>query len=64
MGRQIVAAAMQITESDFNGEALWIHAEPGESGVVRQTSPEGVYTVTWERTGTTTDCFASELALS
>jgi len=64
MGRQIVTAAIQIIEENFMGEALWVHAEPGDSGVVRQTTPDGLYTVTWSRTGTTTDCFVSELALS
>lgn len=58
-----VSAASEIDESDFLAEGeVHIHARRGESGVVRVVDGEWL-TVTWRRTGTTTDCHLSELVV-
>lgn len=55
-----VLAAERITENDFMGRETWVHAQPGEAGIVLLSDGEWL-TVTWDRTGTTTDVHASEV---
>lgn len=55
-----VTASRKITEAGFMGKRVHVHALKGDLGQVRLQ--DGEYsTVTWERTGTTTDCHASEI---
>lgn len=57
-----VQATEDISEPGFMGFELWVHALRGGVGhVMGVGSAEEMFTVTWERTGTTTDCHASEL---
>ena len=62
LGQKVTAAA-QITEQDFNGAPLWIHAEAGDVGevVCLTYDPEWV-DVRFSESGTVTVCHASELA--
>lgn len=55
-----VQAGVEITEPDFLGQALHLHAQRGGIGHVVQMDGEWA-TVTWERTGTTTDCHLEQL---
>ena len=58
-----VKAAERITEEDFNGSDLWVHAEQGDRGtIVSLPSDPEWYDVRFSRTGTLTVCHASELA--
>lgn len=61
----LVQAAEDITEPGFNGQALWTHARRNAVGHVMgmdlDEAGEAWATITWERTGTTTDCHESEL---
>ncbi len=56
-----VKALERLTEAKFMGKAIHVHAEKGDLGRIEGVDGEWL-TVTWERTGTTTDCHASELA--
>ena len=49
---EVVRAVVTITESDFNGAAEWIHARPGDLGIVVDVE-DGV-TVRFQRSGTAT----------
>lgn len=55
-----VIAAEQISEEDFNGAPLWIHADVGEPGQVVGLSGEWL-TIIWAGTRTTIDCHPSEV---
>lgn len=55
-----VLATQEITEPDFMGEIQWTHALAGAVGHVLGVPDPDWVTVTWERTGTTTDCHVSE----
>ncbi len=55
-----VRAAETITEQNFMGRRTWVHARVGELGHVMAIDGEWS-TITWDRSGTTTDCHASEL---
>lgn len=54
-----VAATKRITEAGFLGKREHVHALVGDRGTVQAV--DGAWaTVTWDRTGTTTDCHTSE----
>jgi hypothetical protein len=55
-----VQALTVETEADFRGEAVWTHAKPGYVGHVVGVDGPWI-TVTFERTGTTTDCHVEDL---
>jgi hypothetical protein len=55
-----VQAVEVITEPNFMGELLWQHAHKGAVGHVMGLDGEWL-TVTFEHSGTTTDCHFSEV---
>lgn len=55
-----VQAVDVIKERDFMGERQWIHATPGAIGHVWGLRGNQA-TVTWERTGTTTEVLLEEI---
>lgn len=63
VGSQVVAQN-RITELGLlKRRELHVHAEPGDSGNV-VFAVDDRRTVTWERTGTTSECLLSELGTS
>jgi hypothetical protein len=61
---QQVKAIIRIVEKEFLGQVEFVHALPGDIGLVRgRKHRDGAYNVTWTRTGTTTICFAREVVL-
>ncbi len=55
-----VRAASRITEEEFAGNPLHTHASVGDLGLVQVVDGEWL-TVTWQPSGTTTDCNLSEV---
>lgn len=55
-----VQALTRVTERRFAGKNVHVHAAPGDVGIVHQVDGDWS-TVTFERSGTTTDCHASEI---
>jgi hypothetical protein len=49
-----VRAKVQITESNFNENCLWVHAEPGDTEEVIHTDSDGYHTVRFSKSGTAT----------
>lgn len=57
-----VRAAAVITEEDFNGKAIHVHARIDDLGIIRGIDGEWL-NVTWSPSGTTTECHESEIEL-
>lgn len=54
-----VLALEELSERNFMDKVLHVHAIEGDVGVIQEI--DGLWaTITWERTGTTTDCHFSE----
>lgn len=59
-----VEAVRRITEADFNGRRLHVHAQKGDHGEVLGSGPdEGWWNVAWKQSGTITVCHGDELRL-
>lgn len=56
-----VQAIERITEENFAGKALHVHAETGGVGHVLNVESDGWVNVWFERSGTITICHESEL---
>jgi len=63
-----VVAVRRITEEDAQPnrqaepcEPGWVHAEPGDEGVVMHTSAQGAQTVRFIRSGTAITCYPDEI---
>ncbi len=59
----IVCAIDEISESDFNGAAVWTHAKPGDFGKVLEVLEDGWVNVRFGRSDTITICHPSEIVL-
>jgi fructose-1,6-bisphosphatase/inositol monophosphatase family enzyme len=55
-----IQATKEITEENFNGQALWRHAHVGAKGHVLALLDDGEVTAYWETSSTVTDCAADE----
>lgn len=57
-----VCATERITEQNFLGEDLFVHAERGDVGIVRGQESNGEWlTVEWQRHRTVSDCHITEI---
>jgi ribosomal protein S11 len=60
IGTNWVRATALLTERNFLGEDLFVHAEPGDIGTIIDVLDEEWATVLWEQSGTMTDCHREE----
>ena len=56
-----VKAVKLITEDGFNGQDVWTHAEPGNTGEVIHVNKQHLPTVRFEKTGTATIVAPTEI---
>ena len=56
-----VRATTEITEENFNGQSLWIHANEKDTGEVIHVDQKGYPTVRFSRTKTATVVFPLEV---
>jgi hypothetical protein len=57
-----VHATTRLDEKDFPRDGLcWIHAEPGDIGMVLDSEDAGWVNIYWERTGSVTLCHVDDL---